>query len=483
MMIMPLKKNNIRKFLFLLLSVTALVSLSTCNNFSRKNPDSNADLSTIRSRGKLVAVTDYNSINYFIYRGEPMGFQYEMLQQYADYLGVKIELIVSKGLDDAFSDLEKGKADLIAINLTVTNERRKMVDFAIPHSRTRQVLVQRKPENWRKLNQESLEEQLLRNQNELASPGVVVYVQKGSSYARRMHNLADEIGDSIDIVEVPDDAEKLISLVAEGEIAYTVCDENVARVSKTYYPNLDIETPLSFTQNLAWAVRKTSPELLVSLNDWMQVYRRSSRYAILYNKYFESERTSYQLNSDYNASRTGLLSQYDELIRLNSKKIGWDWRLLASLIYQESRFDPKARSWAGAYGLMQLMPGTANRFGIDTLSSPADNIRAGAELLGILDNRFRNEVKDQGQREKFVLASYNVGLGHVLDARRLAEKSGLDPNVWDNSVDKFLKEKSDPKIYKDPVVEFGYCRGDLALNYVNDILVRYEHYKNIDGRR
>jgi membrane-bound lytic murein transglycosylase F len=185
------------------------------------------------------------------------------------------------------------------------------------------------------------------------------------------------------------------------------------------------------------------------------------------------------VTSDYFSLTSGRISQYDELIKKYSGLIGWDWRLLASVIYQESGFDPTAQSWAGAYGLMQLMPNTARRFGVDRNSPPDQHIRAGVEFIKWLDDRFREKIPDQQERIKFILASYNIGYGHIEDAMNLAEKYGKDPHVWDNSVDEFLMMKSNQKYYMDPVVKYGYCRGIETYNFVSEVLERYADYKNI----
>ena len=158
--------------------------------------------------------------------------------------------------------------------------------------------------------------------------------------------------------------------------------------------------------------------------------------------------------------------------------MNWDWRLLASLVYQESQFLPYKKSWAGAVGLMQLMPKTAREFGAHDLLDPQENINAGTNYLRWLQNYWR-DIPNSGERVKFVLASYNVGTGHVQDARRLAEKYGKDPNIWEDNVAFFLLKKSQKEYYDDEVVNFGYCRGEEPIRYVDEILKRYEHYKNL----
>ncbi len=461
------------------LIILLLLALNTCKEKEKKSFVNLNSIDKIKKRGKLIAVMDFNSTNYFIYRGEPMGYQYELLQLLAEQLGVKLEVKVENDIDENFRMLMEGECDIIGINLTVTKERSKIINFTYPHSQTHQVLVQRKIENWKNFSKEEINANLLRNQLDLA--GKVVYVQKGSSYAQRMKNLSDEIGDSIKLIEKADkEVEELIELVASGEIDYTVADENVALVNQIYYPNLDVKTAVSFPQNLAWGLRKGDDLLKIEIDNWLKEFKGSLEYALIYNKYFKNPRSVRIVESDYYSKTTGKISGYDDFIKKYSKDIDWDWRLLSSLIYQESRFKPNVESWAGAYGLMQLMPTTARRFGVNRNSPPEKQIKAGVEFIKWLDKRFENRgITDEEEKTKFILASYNVGLGHILDARRLAEKEGKDPDKWENNVDEYILKKSNPKYYKDPVVKYGYCRGSETYNYVYQILDRYEHYKNI----
>jgi len=436
------------------------------------------DLDSIRSRGKLIAVTDINSTNYFIYKGEPMGFNYELLKSFSDHIGIDLEIVTENHLDKAFEMLNSGEADLLAIGLTVNSSRKKEIQFTEPIEETRQVLVQRKPENWRALTADDIDKRLIRNQLDLAK--LTVYVQEGSSHVERLVTLASEIGDSINIVEVPYDSEKLIRNVADGEIDYTVCDENVAQVNATYYPDIDINTPVSFPQNIAWGVRKeNSKRLLQELNRWITSYKRTESYALLYAKYFRNSRSSIIVKSDYYALNTGKVSRYDDMIRKFSTRINWDWRLLASLICQESHFNPTVRSWAGAYGLMQIMPVTGKDLGIDITSSPENNMRAGIKYINYLHSIFDPKIPDENERLNFILAAYNAGPGHILDAMKLAEKNGMDPHKWGGNVAVWMLKKTEPQYYNDSAVKNGYFKGTESVAFVTEILDRYEHYKNI----
>jgi membrane-bound lytic murein transglycosylase F len=467
--------------------VLVLIGLTNCQRPEKitESPDPviskpmNPVLKRIFREGRIVATTDYNSTNYFIYRGEPMGYQYELLKSFASYLNVKLEVQIINDLNQSFNCINTLDCDLIALGLTVTKERSEIVDFTEPLAQTRQMLIQKKPDNWRSYpTWDAIEERLLRNPLDLANK--TIHIQKNSSYRQRLENLSEEIGADITIIEHTDaTVEELITMVADGEIEYTVCDEHIALVNQKYYPNIDVRTAISFPQNIAWAVRKGSTGLLDTINAWLRDYKKTRTYAFLYNKYFKNTRTVNIAKSEYFSLTGGKISPYDNLIRKYSALIDWDWRLLASLIYQESRFYPDARSWAGAYGLMQLMPHTAEKFGVDSLSPPEEQIKAGVKFIKMLDQQLSPKIENKEERTKFVLASYNAGIAHVYDARRLAEKYERDPNKWDENVDYFLLNKSKPEFYNDSVVKYGYCRGAEPYHFVYDILDRFQHYKNV----
>lgn len=459
-----------RIFLFII----SLLILS-CDETTKRQEE--VSIPHYKERGRITAVTDYNSINYFVYRGEPMGYQYELLNLLAENLDIDLEVVVNNDLEGSFDCLINRECDLIAVSLTVTRERSRIVDFTEPHGQTRQVLIQKKPADWHYMTSRELDTHMIRNPIELG--GKTVHVQSNSAYASRLRNLMEEIGDTIMIVEEKLVAEQLITMVAEGEIDYTVSDENIAMVNQTYYDNIDIGTAISFQQNLAWAVRKGDNHLRDSINSWLENFKSTIEYRLLYAKYFRNQRSARIVQSDFYVLTSGIISPYDELIKKYSEEIDWDWRLLASMIYQESRFRHDARSWAGAQGLMQLMPGTARRYGVRNTSDPEENIRAGVRYIAWLDETLKDRINDREERIKFILASYNVGLGHVLDARALARKYGKDPDRWSDNVDYYILNKSDPEYFLDPVVRHGYARGDEPFRYVGEILNRYDHYTNI----
>lgn len=437
------------------------------------------DLDVILADGKIRAVTNISQTSYFIYKGEPMGFHFELLKKFADHLELELEVVTSNDIDEALEYLQDGEADLVAIGLSISAGRKEMMRFTEPLMQTTEVLVQRKPNGWTRMTAAAVESKLIRNQLDLAEK--TIYVQKGSSYAQRLYSLERESGVDIGIIEVPYDAEELARQVARGEIEYTVCDDYMSNIIGSLYRELDLSTPVSFPQNIAWSVRKDGTDaLLAELNDWITKFKTTHEYARLEKKYFSGARPASIAASEYFATYTGKVSPFDDIIRNYSDSIGWDWRLVAALIYQESGFNPSVTSPRGAYGLMQVMPETGKFFGFDVTRSVENNIHAGISYIRMLDRLFIDRVSDPDERIKFILASYNAGHGHVLDAIKLAEKNGLNPGKWEDNVSLFLERKSDPVFYGDPVVRNGRLKQGVEVNaYVADILERYEHYKNI----
>ena len=463
-----LKKNRLPGIILLL-----LIFLTACK--SEKKTD---NLSLIFEKGTLTAITSYSPVSYFIYRGQPMGYEYELLQMLGEHLGLKVDIIIAHDLEEMINMLARGDGDLIAYGLTITTERREKLAFTEPLNVTRQVLVQRKPENWRQMKLHEIENQVIRNPFELA--GKTIHVRKGSAYVSRLHNLSLEIGETIEVVEAPGNltTEDLINLVANDSISLTVADENIAQIQSAYYQDIDIQTPISLPQQTAWAVRPSSKMLLDTINNWLREAQNHADYYVIYNKYYKNRqafRSRYV--SEYNPVTGGSISPYDDLIKEGADKLGWDWRMLAALIYRESQFNPNARSWAGATGLMQLMPRTALEFGASNPRNPEQNIRAGVEFLLWLDNYWQEEIENPEERLKFIIASYNVGQGHLQDARKLAEAFNANPDIWHDNVERFMLKKSNPDYYNLDFVSFGYASGLEPVTYVETIFELYEHYK------
>lgn len=464
-------------YLLLLAALTAVSCSGPTEDDLLTTPRVSLDLDSIRHRGQLVALVDNNSFSYFLYKGQPMGYDYELLDRLAKHLKVRLKLKLVSGVENGIRKLNAGEGDILAFPLTITPERLNYVRFTKPQFTSHQVLVQRKPTGWESMSTAALNDSLIRNIQQLQ--GKTVHVIKASSFVHRLHALSQEIGgEKIQVVEDSADAEteSLLKQVALGTIRYSATDEVIAVVNQAYYPNLDIGTVLSQPQQIAWAVRKNSPQLQESIDTWLAEIKKESTFMVIYNRYFRSPRTSLlRATSKYATINGSQLSRYDDLLKKESREVGWDWRLLAAIVYQESRFINKEISWAGARGLMQLMPATARRFGADDPDDPQQNIHAGVKFLKHLDQYWGRKVQDSTERIKFVLASYNVGLTHIIDATRLAIKYNEDPTEW-VTVEQYLLRKSKPAFYKDPVVIAGYCKCEEPVNYVVDVLGRYEEY-------
>lgn len=461
-----------------LLILLFTITFSCTRQGDENSPTVTFDLNEIKKRGYLIAIVDNNSFSYFIYKGHSMGYEYELLKLLAKHLGVDLRIKVTTGVAKAIEKLNNGEGDILAFPLTVTKERTEQVAFTNPLFNSYQVLVQRKPDNWRSLTQDQIDKQVIRNVVNLI--GKQVHVLPNSSYLQRLQNLSEEIGGDIEIKEdsVDSESESLIKAVALSQIDYTVADYQIARVNASYYPNLDVGTVLSLPQQIAWAMRSNSPELLTVTNEWLVKIKKEPTFMVIYNRYFKSPRTSLiRMKSDYSSIGGSKISPYDDLIKNGAQKLNWDWRLLAALIYQESKFKTGGESWAGARGLMQLMPETAERFGATNLDDPKQSIKAGVNFLKYLNKYWSESIADDDERLKFILASYNAGLSHIIDARQLAIKYKRNPNVW-KDVEYYLLLKSEPDYFRDPVVKAGYCKCEEPVNYVKEVLEKYEEYQN-----
>lgn len=423
------------------------------------------DLEEIQKRGFIRAIVDNSSTSYYIYKGRRMGYEFEMLKNLASHLGVRLHLIVTSDIQEAFYMLNKGKADIIAMNLAVDESRFHLANFTEPLGQMGTSLVYRneaKPiTSWKDLD------------------GATIHIRKDAIYKSQLCKIQQQHGISIAITESNLDSDALIQQVKTGKIAYTVVDKVEAMVNASYFNNLNIDWEVSPKSNVAWAVRKNAPELEEELNNWVNQKTSSGFVQTLFAKYYKNSTNSYfRSNSSFSSVAGNRISPFDDIIQKGAEQLGWDWRLLASLVYKESAFNSEAESYAGAQGLLQLMPVTLERFGVEDPQDPAQSLMGGVNYLKYLDRFWKERVPETNERISFILASYNIGHGHVEDAWRLALKHGKNTQLWEN-VSSFLLLKSNPNYYKDPVVRSGYAKGHLAVNYVEDILLIYDSYRTL----
>jgi membrane-bound lytic murein transglycosylase F len=311
--------------------------------------------------------------------------------------------------------------------------------------------------------------------------GKEVWVKRKTRYHERLESLNRELGGGIIIRNIERDTvttEDLIEMVSRGEIRYTVSENNLARLNRTYYRNIHIDLPISFPQRASWIVRRNAPELARAVNEWAENVSKGSTLKAAVKRYFEQSKQD-DFSFEGSGVKKGDLSPYDDLFKKYAAELGWDWQLLASIAWQESRFHNHLESWVGAKGLMGIMPRTARSLGFspDSLDNPETAIQAGVKCLKYF-GRYFADIQDPEERIKFTLAAYNAGNGHITDARKLALKWGGDPDIWEGNVAEYIRLKSEPEYYNDSVCKHGYLRGTETFEYVREILSRYRFYNS-----
>lgn len=449
---------------YILLSFSILLLAASCKHQKLENTTVSTpiDLKEIVSDDTLRVATMYGSTSYFLFRDEFMGFDYEMVKNLANHLHLNLKISIAKSESEMTKWLQERKVDLVSYNMTETKELKKRFSFVLPQPASYQVLVQNIGANAVSVVTEL--------------DGESIYVKKNSIFHQRLKALNDEIGGTINIQFVPDSVsdDDLIDMVAENKIKFTLAFHNVASLHKSYSKKLDCRMPVGFEQQNGWIIRTESRNLKKSIENWANSSETRDIEKELFEKYWEQ--------SPYFALRRvtipkGAISPFDRFFRKYAPDIDWDWRLLASVAFHESRFDSQERSWAGAAGLMQLMPHTASNFGLNskTVLDPESNIEAGVQYIKSLNMPFR-EIGNKEERTKFILAAYNSGPAHILDAMALARKYGKNPHIWFNNVEYFLQKKSEPQFYNDPVVKYGYFGGKETVRYVRNTLETYQKY-------
>ena len=448
-------------FLFLF---SLLLFISGCN---RTSAAGDYDFPEIKEKGEITVLTLSGSMSYFIYKGEAMGYEYELLKNFADANDLTLNIKIAPNVVKLQEMLIQGEGDLVVYNLPITNEGKQILSYCGREVIDEQVLVQRA----------NNAEPVLRDVTELI--GKEVWVIHDSKYHKRLLNLNRELGGGINIRIIEQDTvstEDMITMVSTGEISYTLSDTDLARLNKTYYRNINISLKVSHPQRSSWAVRNAMPQLAEKINQWFTENENTPRYRAITKRYFEMSK----LPGEGPAPLLGpdQISLHDSLFKKYAAEINWDWRLLASVAFQESRFYTDRVSWAGATGLMGLMPKTADSFGVlpDQLTDPEANLRGAIALIRRLNQSFRS-IENEEERINFILASYNAGSGHIYDAQALAQKYEKDPFVWKDNVEEFIKLKSIPEYYNDPVCKQGYFLGKETLNYVKHVIERWRYYQ------
>ena len=315
--------------------------------------------------------------------------------------------------------------------------------------------------------------------------GVALLGTVGSAYFDTLTDLSRTLEarglPAIRVHAVPEDWETdtILTAVSKGEILYTVADGLLARIHVASFAGLKMGPEISADRDLAWAVRPGDVKLKKEIDAVFRKLRKKPDFNLLRHKYFEEDRSFQKTRrNELYASETGTLSPYDAMVRRYAQEHAFDWRLVAAQIYQESHFDPRRKSWAGASGLFQLMPATARGLGVDDPTDPEQSIRGGLEYMQKLQDHYV-DVRDDIERYRFALAAYNTGSGHIDDARRLARGDKKDAKKW-REVAPYVLRLSQRKYASR--TRFGYCRGAEPVDYVRHIDERYAGYAQLVPR-
>jgi len=432
------------------------------------------DLEEVKRRGVLRVLTRNNSSSYFSARGRQRALQFEAAKRFADHLGGRLAMVVPSSRAGLVPALLAGDGDMIAAGMTPTPARGKLVSFTGPLFESQRTVV----------THEHIIKLLERPED---LPQVEVHVSFRSTTYARAKALEKALGVTFRLAEVPPDVEmeEMIRRVASGQYEATIADENILAIEQHDGAPVVGRVALGEPLDKVWAVRPSSVVLLAAANDFVARHKKDGLLRILWHKYYStrSKRGARARESDLRADATQRISPYDEMFKAMGQEVEIDWRLLAAVAYSESRFDPTVQSRFGATGLMQVLPSTAKRHGrlkgdvaavTARLKDPATNIRVGSRYLKWLMARFEGDGVDKRQVIRFALAAYNVGIGHLIDARELAKNIGLDPNRWFHNVEKALRLKKDRKWHSK--TRYGFCRAEQPIAYVSRIQTRYDVY-------
>ena len=454
------KLNFNKKSACQILAIMAILSIfSVCYYGCGEAYSSNSVLQGILKAGEITVCTRNNAHCYYLYREQAMGFEYELAKAFADYLGVKLKVRIAEKWEGMIPALMKGKCSLIAASMTIMPKRKKLVSFSNGYMPIQQYII------------------IHRNNKSIRCPedlaGKTVHVRGGTSYEEKLNLLKNK---GIDLeIKLHDDlpTEELIRQVAEGKIEITIADSNIALLNQRYYPQAILACPISEQEFLGWAVNRNARNLLYRINCFFKTIKENGHLNELYNKYYTNiDDFDYVDLRVYHRRLKSRLPKYKKIIMEAADYHGFDWRLIAAQIYQESHFNSKARSRSGAKGLMQLTRSTARSLGVKNILNPEQNINGGVQHLKDLYNYFENA--ESSNRLFIALAAYNVGQGHILDARNIAREMNLDPNKW-SSLSTTLPLLTHQKHYKTAI--YGYCRGTEPIEYINKIMIYYDILK------
>jgi len=407
------------------------------------------DLDGIVSRRVIRVLTVCSKTFYFLDKGVQYGATYEIFRLFGEDLNKKLAkekkqkqkhlkvrvLFIPVGRDELLPALAAGKGDIAAANLTITTERQKVVDFVSSIYPNVSELLVSGPAS-----------PVVSSVDELA--GKEVFVRKSSSYYESLvalnNRFAAQNRPPVTIKEVPEtlEDEDLIEMVNAGLLPFTVVDKHIADFWKQVFPRITVHDGVALRTggNIAWAVRKGSPQLKAALDDFTARHGNGTKAGnIILARYYKE--TKHVKDAASEAERKKFLTLI-EYFQEYGDKYDMDWLLMAAQGYQESQLNQGARSKAGAIGIMQVMPATAKDLGVGDITKPEPNIHAGIKYMRwMIDQYYGKEPMTKMDKALFAFASYNAGAGRISELRTQAAKRGLDPNVWFHNVEYLAAEK------------------------------------------
>ena len=417
-------------------------------------------LHKILKRGELTVITKNTAHSYYLYHDEPMGFEYELAKAYAEYLGVRLKLKMADKWEAMITVLNDGTGAIIAAGVTKTPTRENKVSFSNGYMAIQPHIITHR--NNKKINQIK----------DLANK--TIHVRSGSAFRKRLEELQMQgSGLTLQLYEdVP--TEELIQKVSDREIEITIAASNIAILNRRHYPLAVMKGTIGTEAQLGWAVNPNAHQLRESINAFFHTIKENGKFDEIYNKYYgDTEDFDYIDLSAFHRRIKTRLSRYSPFIKAAAREHGFDWRLIVAQIYQESHLNPWARSQAGARGLMQLLPRTAKSLGVSDIYNPVENINGGVQHLRNLYALYDKAADED--RLLISLAAYNIGQGHISDARKLAIRMKLNPNQW-SSLSTTLPLLRYKKYYKK--AKYGYCRGTEPVKYIKQIMIYYDLLKS-----
>lgn len=442
--------SNIGRWVRLPLVIVCLGLLSSCSLFHQNQLD------TVLNNGELALLTYVGATTYYETPEGPAGFEYDLAKAFADYLGVELRVVIVPRFADLIPRLTRGDADFAA-GLTVTDARRAQARFTVPYQETRQQVVYRL-NNPRPTKIEDL-------------LGREIEVHAGTSYADRLAELKRGYPQLKWTESHERHTEHLLQMVWEGLLDLTVADSNVVALNSQYFPELQVAFDLQKPEPVAWAFANSADTSLYdAASRFLTEQRQSGVLAQIIDRYYgPASRSNFVNLTVYRLRIQTRLPHYQHLLEQAAKKYDLDWRLLAATGYQESYWDPSVTSPTGVRGFMMLTKETADELGVNRLD-PASSIDGGARYLRQLIDRIPERIEEP-DRLWFALAAYNVGMGHLEDARILTQRQGGDPDKW-NDVKERLPLLSEPKYYA--TAKHGFCRGIEPVRFVNRVRTYYD---------